>query len=131
MRTLSIITLAVWSVASVTAFPALKNPGSPQYAEFVKRAAEIKAGKGPLSELLKRSDNDSLGTPDNGFGHRTLTALINPDNFKYNAKEQFVDLTSDEHKYIPPGPDDIRGPCPGLNVVSILVISLTASFNIF
>lgn len=106
-------------LSGVFAFPALKDPASPQYAEFLKRAAEIKAGKHAFGDILKRAENasSSLETPGGGFGHRRLTALLNPDNFKYNAKEQYVDLTSDEHKYIPPGPADLRGPCPGLNIV--------------
>ncbi|KAJ9477203.1 HEME_HALOPEROXIDASE domain-containing protein [Pseudozyma hubeiensis] len=81
------------------------------YSAFLERSAQIKAG----DELLKRQ------TPDNGntgFEQRTFHALINPASFKYNAQEQHVDLTSDEHKFIAPGPNDIRGPCPGLNLLA-------------
>lgn len=102
-------------VSAVTAFPAFQNANSPQYAEFLKRAAEIKSG-GASAQLFKRDSN--ISTPDNGFGQRRFTALIDPANFKYNEKEQTVDLTSKEHAYQDPGPNDIRGPCPGLNLVS-------------
>lgn len=112
---LTLLTAAVTALAgTVTAFPAFEKAGSPQYVEFLKQAAAIKSG-GNSSALFKRDGN--LETPDNGFGQRRLTALINPANFKFNYDEQKVDLTSDEHKFIAPGPNDIRGPCPGLNLV--------------
>ncbi|PWN32429.1 uncharacterized protein FA14DRAFT_73355 [Meira miltonrushii] len=119
MKAFALLSIAIIGLlSSVQAFPALGDPSSPQYGEFLKRAAEIKAGKGKFQNLIKRGSNFTQQTPDNGFGHRRLTALIDPDSFKYNEKEQTVDLTSDEHKFIPPGPGDIRGPCPGLNLLA-------------
>lgn len=118
MKFLFLIGLVSALTSVATAFPSFQNSDSPQYAEFLKRAAEIKAGKVETAKIFKRGSNDSLETPGGGFGHRRLTALINPSNFKFNAKEQQVDLTSDKHKFIPPGDGDIRGPCPGLNLVS-------------
>lgn len=115
---LTLLTAAATAlIGTVSAFPSFQNADSPQYAEFLKQAAAIKSN-GKSSALWKRDGN--LETPDNGFGQRRLTALLNPANFKYNAQEQHVDLTSDEHKFIPPGPNDIRGPCPGLNLVSLV-----------
>ncbi|TID13993.1 aromatic peroxygenase [Venturia nashicola] len=36
----------------------------------------------------------------------------------FDASEQCFDLTSGEHKFFPPGPKDLRGPCPGLNALA-------------
>jgi hypothetical protein len=105
--------VAALLAGTASAFPAFSKSQDPKYAEFLKRAAEIRQG-GEI--YTKRATNDS------GFGHRTLTALINPDSFQYNAEEQTVDLTSDDHTWIAPGPNDIRGPCPGLNLVSVTSI---------
>lgn len=104
-----------------TAFPSFAKQGEPDYSLFLKKAAEIKAGKGEHSKLFRRAveSYDGKGTSKNGFGQRRLNALINPANFKFNLEEQTVDLTSEKHKFVPPGPNDIRGPCPGLNLVSI------------
>lgn len=33
------------------------------------------------------------------------------------SEAQYIDV-SGEHKWVAPGPDDIRGPCPGLNVLA-------------
>ncbi|SJX64389.1 uncharacterized protein SRS1_15029 [Sporisorium reilianum f. sp. reilianum] len=98
-------------LSSVTAFPSYAGLDKIDYSAFLEKAAKIKGGE----ELIKR------GTPNNGntgFEQRTLHALIDPASFKYNEKEQYVDLTSDEHKFIPPGANDIRGPCPGLNLLA-------------
>ncbi|CAI6339849.1 unnamed protein product [Periconia digitata] len=35
----------------------------------------------------------------------------------FNAEAQRIDTTG-EHRYIKPGPNDLRGPCPGLNVMA-------------
>ncbi|QDS71386.1 hypothetical protein FKW77_002847 [Venturia effusa] len=36
----------------------------------------------------------------------------------FNATKQCFDLTCGEHKFVPPGPKDLRGPCPGLNALA-------------
>lgn len=36
---------------------------------------------------------------------------------EFDAEAQLVSVTGD-HAFIPPGPDDIRGPCPGLNAAA-------------
>ncbi|CAO1633105.1 unnamed protein product [Sympodiomycopsis kandeliae] len=97
------------------AFPSYARSEGADYSLFLKKAAEIKAGKGEHADLIRRAveGNAGNGTSKDGFGQRRLTALLNPANFKFNDKEQTVDLTSDEHKFIAPGPNDIRGPCPG------------------
>ncbi|KAI4935087.1 uncharacterized protein J4E92_002373 [Alternaria infectoria] len=35
----------------------------------------------------------------------------------FNAEAQRISITGD-HKYIAPGPNDLRGPCPGINVMA-------------
>ncbi|KAE9981996.1 hypothetical protein BLS_006748 [Venturia inaequalis] len=37
---------------------------------------------------------------------------------EFDASKQCFDLTSGKHKFVPPGPRDIRGPCPGLNALA-------------
>lgn len=120
---LPFLVLVAYITTMAHAFPSYARSDSPDYSLFLKKAAEIKAGKGEHAKLIRRAVEmagraDSNGTTKDGFGPRRLTALINPANFKFNDKEQTVDLTSDEHKFIPPGPGQIRGPCPGLNLVS-------------
>jgi hypothetical protein len=35
---------------------------------------------------------------------------------RFNAEAQYINVTKGSgHEYVPPGPNDIRGPCPGLN----------------
>lgn len=111
MKLLALFPILSVLLGSVAAFPAYADLNKVDYSAFIERAAQIKAGK----EIYKRATNESGNT---GFEQRTLHALINPASFKYNAQEQYVDLTSDEHKFIPPGPNDIRGPCPGLNLLA-------------
>lgn len=123
MKAFTFLAVAVSCIlGTASAFPALKDANSPKYTEFLKRAAELKAGNDAFTNVLKRAAADNatnpLETPGGGFGHRRLHSLINPDGFKYNINEQRVDLTSDKHKYIAPGPGDIRGPCPGLNILA-------------
>ncbi|KAB8300543.1 hypothetical protein EYC80_000703 [Monilinia laxa] len=38
-------------------------------------------------------------------------------NIIFSAEDQFVS-TSGAHAFVPPGPNDIRGPCPGLNAAA-------------
>lgn len=42
---------------------------------------------------------------------------LEPRNVIFSAEEQFVS-TSGAHAFVPPGPNDIRGPCPGLNAAA-------------
>jgi len=55
-------------------------------------------------EILKRQE-----------GAGAATALFEPVPI-FDAEKQFVDVSEGSgHEYQAPGPDDIRGPCPGLN----------------
>lgn len=111
-----LLVLVTYVTTVAHAFPSYARANNADYSLFLKKAAEIKAGKGQHADLIRRAvqgGDASNSTSKDGFGQRRLTALINPANFKFNDKEQTVDLTSDEHRFIAPGPNDIRGPCPG------------------
>ncbi|ETS62251.1 hypothetical protein PaG_03322 [Moesziomyces aphidis] len=111
MKLLAIIPALSILLTSVAAFPSYGDLSKVDYSAFLEKAAQIKGGQ----ELIKRATNNSQTT---GFEQRTFHALINPASFKFNPQEQHIDLTSEEHKFIPPGPNDIRGPCPGLNLLA-------------
>lgn len=37
----------------------------------------------------------------------------------FDAKAQYIDVSAGSgHEYVPPGPGDLRGPCPGLNALA-------------
>ena len=42
------------------------------------------------------------------------TAIFEPAPY-FNAEEQLIDVSEGSgHEYVAPGPNDLRGPCPGL-----------------
>jgi hypothetical protein len=48
-------------------------------------------------------------------GASAATALFEPVPI-FNAKNQYINVTKGSgHEYVAPGPNDLRGPCPGLN----------------
>lgn len=58
-----------------------------------------------LAELLTRQQK----TVDQATG------IFEPSN-TFNAEKQYIDVSEGSgHEYKPPGPNDLRGPCPGLN----------------
>ncbi|CAD6886089.1 unnamed protein product [Tilletia caries] len=48
---------------------------------------------------------------------RDKDAIIDPNGKLFDAEAQYVSVEGD-HEWKAPGPGDIRGPCPGLNVLS-------------
>lgn len=57
-------------------------------------------------ELLKRQGTGEL---NDGFIPTTV----------FNAADQFVDVgPGSGHEFVAPGPNDKRGPCPGLNAAA-------------
>ncbi|KAK4496985.1 hypothetical protein PRZ48_011434 [Zasmidium cellare] len=51
-------------------------------------------------------------------GADAATALFEPVP-QFNAAEQYIDVSEGSgHEYVAPGPDDLRGPCPGLNAMA-------------
>ncbi|KAL9931441.1 hypothetical protein V8E36_009727 [Tilletia maclaganii] len=44
-------------------------------------------------------------------------SIVDPNGMPYDAEVQYVSVDG-EHEWRAPGPDDTRGPCPGLNVLA-------------
>lgn len=81
-----------------TAFPAAVFEQLSADPALRARAAEI---EGDLEKRQIKADG--------------ATALFEPIPM-FNAKDQYVDVSEGSgHEWVAPGPDDIRGPCPGLN----------------
>jgi hypothetical protein len=73
------------------------------------------AGHDPA--LLKRAEEAvKLLKERQGTGSASAaTALFEPVPI-FNAKTQYINVTAGSgHEYVAPGPNDLRGPCPGLN----------------
>lgn len=71
------------------------------------------AGHDP--ELLKRAEDAARLLNGRQGGASAATAIFEPIP-KFNAKAQFINVTAGSgHEYVAPGPNDLRGPCPGLN----------------
>ncbi|KAI8941597.1 hypothetical protein NX059_002812 [Plenodomus lindquistii] len=88
--------VAVAPLAS--AFPAAMMAASANDPAIRARAAEIE-------KLLSKRQ----------AGAGAATALFEPIN-TFNAERQYIDVSPGSgHEYVPPGPNDLRGPCPGLN----------------
>jgi hypothetical protein len=67
--------------------------------------------------LLKRAEEAvRLLKERQGTGNASAaTAIFEPVPI-FNAKAQYIDVTAgSDHEYVAPGPNDLRGPCPGLN----------------
>ncbi|KAL1795540.1 hypothetical protein ACET3X_005764 [Alternaria dauci] len=78
------------------------------------------AGHDP--ELLKRAEEAArlveLEGRQAGAGAGAATAIFEPIPI-FNAKAQYINVTaSSGHEYVAPGPNDLRGPCPGLNALA-------------
>ncbi|KAF2849730.1 Cloroperoxidase [Plenodomus tracheiphilus IPT5] len=88
--------LAVAPIAS--AFPAAMLAETANDPALRARAAEIEK---MLSQRQAGAD--------------AATGLFEPIN-TFNAQKQLVNVSRGSgHEYVPPGPNDLRGPCPGLN----------------
>jgi hypothetical protein len=69
------------------------------------------------SELLKRAEEAARLVKLEGrqAGAGAATAIFEPVPI-FNAKAQYINVTAGSgHEYVAPGPNDLRGPCPGLN----------------
>lgn len=85
-------------VTTVSAFPAGLMEEAMKSPEMVARAAQISSVK------------DKRQVTANG-----ATAIFEPVP-KFNAAAQYVDVgPGSGHAWQAPGPNDLRGPCPGLN----------------
>jgi hypothetical protein len=85
-------------VPLASAFPAAMLEAAAGDPAILARAAEI-------SKTLKGRQS----------GADAATALFEPVPL-FNAKAQYINVTKGSgHEYVAPGPNDLRGPCPGLN----------------
>lgn len=81
-----------------SAFPAALLEAAASDPALVARAEEI-------SKLLAKRQT----------GADAATALFEPVPI-FNARAQYVNVSKGSgHEYVPPGANDLRGPCPGLN----------------
>lgn len=93
-----------------TAFPSsILSQAAAQDPTFAARAAEI----------LRSSSSSSSSNTFNSKRQQILTAdgatkIFEPVGI-FNAEAQLVDVgPGSGHEWIAPGPEDLRGPCPGL-----------------
>ncbi|KAF2030518.1 Cloroperoxidase [Setomelanomma holmii] len=81
-----------------SAFPAAMLEAAASDPGILKRAEEI-------AKLLEKRQ----------AGADAATAIFEPAN-TFNAQAQYINVTKGSgHEYVAPGPNDLRGPCPGLN----------------
>lgn len=65
--------------------------------------------------ILKRAEQIAKMLEKKQAGADAATALFEPVPI-FDAKAQFINVTEGSgHEYVAPGPNDLRGPCPGLN----------------
>jgi len=99
MKTFTIAAAALGLFAQSNAFPALMtNPDSPLVKEAVRKGLLT---RDTLDALIEKRQDQGTGAPE--------FAPV------FDASSQFVS-TSGKYKFVPPGPLDARGECPGLNV---------------
>jgi hypothetical protein len=71
------------------------------------------AGHDPA--LLERATEAVEQASKRQAGAGAATAIFEPIPI-FDAKAQYINTTAGSgHEYVPPGPNDLRGPCPGLN----------------
>ncbi|OAK99349.1 Cloroperoxidase [Phaeosphaeriaceae sp. SRC1lsM3a] len=98
MRFSSLDLLLASLVPLANAFPSAILEAAANDPEILARAAEI------AKTLAGRQS-----------GADAATALFEPGN-TFNAATQYINVTEGSgHEYVAPGPNDLRGPCPGLN----------------
>jgi len=98
MKTFTVAAAAFGLFAQSNAFPAMMtSPDSPLVKEAIRKG------------LLERDNVEALmKRQDQGTGAPEVAPI-------FDAASQYVS-TSGQYKFVPPGPGDARGECPGLNV---------------
>lgn len=92
------------AVPMVSAFPAAVLERVRNDPEMAARALEI-------NELITRRREGRIDARQAGAD--AATAIFEPTN-TFNAAEQLIDVgPGSGHEYVAPGPNDLRGPCPG------------------
>lgn len=85
-------------VPLASAFPAAMMQAAARDPELKARAAE-------MTKLLATRQN----------GADAATSVFEPVPI-FNEEAQFIDVSEGSgNEYVAPGPNDLRGPCPGLN----------------
>jgi hypothetical protein len=96
----SSLSLALIAVPLVDAWPTAILDAARHDAALLRRAEEA------VTLLKQRQATGSASA---------ATALFEPVPI-FNAKAQYINVTTGSgHEYVAPGPNDLRGPCPGLN----------------
>lgn len=92
-----------------TAFPSsILSQAAAQDPTFAARAAEILRSSRSSSSNTFNSKRQQIVTADGA------TKIFEPVGI-FNAEAQLVDVgPGSGHEWIAPGPEDLRGPCPGL-----------------
>lgn len=67
--------------------------------------------------MARHAEAEAAGCPFALKAKRDLEATLPKKRAVFDAKAQYVDVTG-AHKFVPPGPNDLRGPCPGLNALA-------------
>jgi hypothetical protein len=98
MRFTSSDLLLAFLIPLANAFPAAVLEAAASDPSILARAAEI-----------------SRSLAGRQSGADAATTLFEPVPI-FNAKAQYINVTKGSgHEYVAPGPNDLRGPCPGLN----------------
>lgn len=85
-----------------TAFPAAILEAATRDPALAARTAE-------MTELINR--NRLAGRQEGADSAENIFEAVPV----FDAEAQYIDVSEGSgHEYVPPGPDDIRGPCPGL-----------------
>lgn len=93
------------SYALVGALAPLASAFPAAMLEAAARDPEIKARAEEMTKLLAARQ----------AGADSATSIFEPVPI-FNEQAQFVDVSEGSgHEYVAPGPNDLRGPCPGLN----------------
>lgn len=103
----------------VSAFPVIDNLNAEAHqkaAKIAARALKNLESEG-LTQPVRRAAK--LPLPEDALGLSRAETNCGPTipcpNF--DEKEQFISIEG-EYEYADPGPDEIRGPCPGLNAAA-------------
>ncbi|EUC35031.1 hypothetical protein COCCADRAFT_35376 [Bipolaris zeicola 26-R-13] len=75
------------------------------------------AGHDP--EVLKRAEQEVAKAMQARQGSASAATSVFEPIPIFDAKAQYIDVSAGSgHEYVPPGPGDLRGPCPGLNALA-------------
>lgn len=108
----ALVTASMSVLECVTAFPSIGREVEGQSLSFSEGARLCPKLKARIVAASAESA-DKLAN----MHKRDVDSLVSPNAFKFDEKAQHLDV-SGEHEWRAPQPGDIRGPCPGLNVLA-------------